>query len=181
VEVAKFVEAGVGTVYVPAVVVNEGRSINGIRERPVPCDVFLSAWKSASGPGVAGAWDELVQELATAGIEGLQIGCYSSGIPRLDMHSSEGPVGLMRLADPKVSTAELRDLLHKGRVWKEHLAAASAREAFRARILELVPGAKIAGGAGRVVRASRGAGWTFSRRRRSDCEAHGRHRIASGP
>ena len=149
-EIAKFVEVGIGTVYVPNIVVRgEGREIGG-GKHPVPCDEFISAWKSAGGPTVAGAWDEFMQALTEARIDGLDIGCYSSGVPRLELRSASGPVALLRLADPKVSPAELRDMLHKGRLWESQPSSAAARKTFRESLLSLVPGAKVAGGVGRV-------------------------------
>ncbi len=56
----------------------------------------------------------------------------------------------MRLADPKVSPAELRDLLHAGSLWDADPSATAARENFRNTILESVPGAARGGNADRV-------------------------------
>ena len=150
-EIAKFVESGTGTVYVPNVVVHaEGSRIDPDRTPPVPVDVFLAKWKSDVGSKVAGAWDEFAHALEAAGIEGLEIGSYPTGVPRLNLRAAGEPVKLMRLADPRVSPAELRDMLHKGPIWENQPSAKSARETFREALLALVPGARISGGVGRV-------------------------------
>jgi hypothetical protein len=151
--VSKFDDASVGSVYVPNVIVaNEGEPLprpDG-RKETVPLDVFIQKWKSTAKPAAALAWEELDLALRSAGIEELRTRSYPSGAPYIALDLPIGSVRIMRLADPKVSPAELRDLLHAGSVWDSDPRAAAARDLFRNTICELVPGAIRTGAADRV-------------------------------
>jgi hypothetical protein len=152
VTISKYVDAGVGTVYVPNVVVStEGKAGTPPQKRPtVDPETFMEAWAVSAGPAAALAWGTFCQALESAGIEGLHAGNYPGGSPYYSVDSPVGRIRLVRLADPRVSAAELRDMLHVGGLWDEYPEAAMAREVFRATLLRLVPGAQRAGGANRV-------------------------------
>jgi hypothetical protein len=152
VTISKYVDAGVGTVYVPNVVVStEGKAGTPPQKRPtVDPETFMEAWAVSAGPAAALAWGTFCQALESAGIEGLHAGNYPGGSPYYSVDSPVGRIRLVRLADPRVSAAELRDMLHVGALWDEYPQAAMAREVFRATLLHLVPGAQRAGGANRV-------------------------------
>jgi hypothetical protein len=151
--ISKFVDPSVGTVFVPNVVVSsEATTVSraGSKRPPVPPEVFMADWESDAGPAAVEAWRTFRDGLDAASIQGCRIGNYPGGAPYFFVDSPLGHIRLMRLADPKVSSAELRDMLHVGPIWDAYPQAGAAREAFRASLLRLVPGAKRAGGANRV-------------------------------
>ncbi len=153
VAISKFDDPKVGTVYVPKIIVsNEGEPLPRPEQRKeaVPPDVFIQNWKKIAGPAASAAWDQLLAALRSADIAELRQGTYPSGTPYFALDLPIGSIRVMRLADPKNSPPELRDMLHAGSLWDADPKAAAARDAFRRAILESVPGAARAGNANRV-------------------------------
>lgn len=109
-------------------------------------EVFMDQFAASFGAPAADAWRSLEAAVRARSIPGVGIGHRPMGAPYISLTGTAvGEIRLLVLSDQ----GEIRDYLHTANVEADP-GARSARQKFRERLVESVPGAMIGGSAGRA-------------------------------